>query len=117
MRTAREQPAAAQAAGERRQPAAEVESAQHLDDLVERPIGAHEQPVGHLPSLEQAAVAGQHDAVLRLADRREGGVVEVAVAAHVEADEAQQPGEPAEVDVDDEARVAQRRRAQPADRA
>jgi hypothetical protein len=110
-----ERAAAAKTASEWGQAAAEVETAQHVDDLVEWPIGAHKEAVCHLPSLEQTAIAGEHNAVLLVAEIGEGVVVEVAVIADVEADETQKPGEPAEVDVDDESRVAQRGRTKPAD--
>ena len=101
--------AAAQASRERRQSPAQIEATHDLDDLLERVDGPHEETVRDVPSLEQAAVAGEHDAMLGGADGGQLGVVEMAVAQCVETDQAQEAGQLAQVDVDDEARIPQRR--------
>ena len=108
--------AAAQASRERRQALAQVEATHDLDDLLERFDGSHEETVRDVPSLEQAAVAGEHDAMLGGSDGGQLGVVEVAVAQRVEADQAQEAGQLTQVDVDDEARIPQRRGPEAPDR-
>ena len=107
---------AAHAAGEGRQPLSQVESFDHLKRLFLGLLRVDEQPVGDGAALQQAPVAGQQDPLLAQADFGQRRVVGVARPPHVEAEHAKQPGEPAEVDVHNEAGIAQRHRAQPGGR-
>ena len=66
----------------------------------------HEQSMGDRPTLQQTAVSGQQDALLLKADLGQALVFGVAGLPHVEAEHAQQPRQPAEVDVDNEPRIA-----------
>src|SRR5690606_17930289 len=54
---------AAHAAGEGREAAGQVQSPHHLDRLLAGVLRPHVEAVGHAPALEQAPVAGEHDAV------------------------------------------------------
>lgn len=105
--------AAAHTATERREPTGQVETADHLDDLLERTVRVHEHTVGDIAAFEQSAVASQQDPVLGGRDLGQHGVLGVPFAADVHSQQPQQPREPAQIDVDDEARIAQRAGAHP----
>src|SRR3954465_10306616 len=64
-------------------------------------------------TLQQSSVSGQQDPLLAEADIGEGLVVGVTGPPHVEPEHSKQPRQPTGVDVDDEARITQRRRPQP----
>ena len=64
-------------------------------------------------ALQKGTVSGQQDPLLAQADIGQSLVIGVTGPPHVEPEHAKQPRQPTEVDVDDEARIAQRHRPQP----
>ncbi|CFR93535.1 Uncharacterised protein [Mycobacterium tuberculosis] len=72
--------------------------------------------MGDCPALQQAAVAGQQNSLLAQADIGQRRIIGGTRPPCVEAQQPKQPRQLAEVDVDDEARVTQRRWAQPGGR-
>src|SRR5258705_14016781 len=64
-------------------------------------------------TLQQSTISGQQNPLLAQADIGQGLVIGVTGPPHVEPEQAKQPRQPTEVDVDDEARITQRRRPQP----
>ena len=104
---------APQAATEWHQPIGQVEAADHLDDLLERSVRTHEHTVSHVASLEKSAVAGEKDPMLGGGGVGQRSVIGIPLGAGVESHQSQQAREPAEVDIDDETRIAQRTGAHP----
>ena len=99
---------AARAAAERGDPSLQLEAIEHLAKLPARIGGMQERTVGEGRALEQADVAAQHDAMLGARYRQQFIVAIVVAIEAIEAEQTKISRQPAQMDVEDEARLAQR---------
>lgn len=93
-----------EAARERTGVRGESEAPDDLDRLLLGRERMHEAALGDVPALEQLAVPGEHDTLLAHGRGDERGVLDVVVVEGVEAGQAQQAREAAEMGVGDETR-------------
>ncbi len=104
---------APEAPAERRDGPEEVELPQDLDDLAPAVGLPHQVAMGDLGPLQEAAIPGQESPLVVRRDRSQLVVGAVVPPYGIESEEAQGPGEPPEVDVEHESRLAQRPWVQP----
>lgn len=90
------------AAGVRRE--RQLEAVEHVGELVVRVAAAHERGAAQRAAAQQAPVLGEQEPVVGRGLRDEGVVAGVVVPGHVDAEQAQAPGERAEVHVEQQPR-------------